>query len=474
MFKDERNRSVLLFFFTIVFTIMLSYIPSDVKILNYQPKKIDLFMDVVPDSLLDLSKNQFKQKPLPSNLYSASLNKEVLEALIAYTKSLNYEMPGAGESIQGKNIPMSGDFSQMNYFFQALKQAKLKKVRIGDYGDSGNEGDLLTADLRERFQSEFGGTGVGMMAITSQDIMFRITTKHTFSDNWKTVSVLTGKEGDIPIGINGFVSIPKGIAWVQYETKTAYKSSKYFTTAKVYYTNAKASSIKYSFNNGAEKTATLQAGSGVKELVLTPSGNATSFKMTTTMADQAQFFGVSLESGNGVYIDNYPWRGNSGVSFKDIPDNVKKDFQKYLDYKLIILTFGANMMTAGNINFMWYESQMIKVIKDLKTIFPQTSILLVGMGDRPIKKGSKLITDPNVRRMIQCQKNIVKTTEIAFWDKFEAMGGENSMLDWVDANLASKDYGHLNDLGAKKMAGMIADLLLNEYKKNNWTYGVVT
>ena len=465
MFKDGRNRSVLVFFFTIIFTIILSYIPSDLKVLNYQPKKIDLFMDVVPDSLLDFSKNQNELPKFDSKLYSASMNKELLEALIAYANSINFEKPGNGESLQGKNIPLSGDVSQMNYFFEALKQAKSKKVRIGDYGDSGNEGDLLTADIREKFQSQFGGNGVGMMAITSQDIMFRITTKHSFSDNWKTVSVLTGKEGDIPIGINGFVSIPKGSAWVKYETKSAYKSCKFFTTAKVYYTNAKASSIKYSFNNGPEKTATLQTGTGVKELVLSSTGNVTSFKMTTTMADQAQFFGVSLESGNGVYVDNYPWRGNSGVSFKDIPEFVKKDFQKYFDYKLIMLTYGANMMTAGNINFMWYESQMIKVIQELKTVFPQTSILLVGMGDKPTKRGSRISTDPNVFKMIQSQKNIVKATGITFWDKFEAMGGENSMLEWVDANLASKDYGHFNDLGSKKLAGMISDVLLNEFKK---------
>jgi lysophospholipase L1-like esterase len=464
MFKDERNRSALLFFFTIIFTIMLSYIPADTKVFNYQPKKIDLFMDIVPDSLLDFSNIQSEQKSVESNLFYGAMNKEVLEALIAYA-NLPTGFNVMDDNIQGKNIPLSGDVSQMNYFFQALKQAKSKKVRIADYGDSGNEGDMTTADIRERFQSEFGGNGVGMLAITSQDISFRTTTRQSFSDNWKTVSVLTGKEGDIPIGINGFVSIPKGVAWVQYETRGSYKSSKYFTTAKVYYTNAKGSSIKYSFNTGGEKTATLQPGKGVKELVLTSSGNATSFKMTTTMVDQAQFFGVSLESGNGVYMDNYPWRGNSGVSFKDIQDIVKKDFQKYLDYKLIILTYGANMMTAGNINFTWYENQMIKVIEDLKTYFPQTSILLVGMGDRPTKRGSKIVTDPNVYKMIQSQKNIVNATGITFWSKFDAMGGENSMLDWVSANLASQDYGHLNELGAKKMAGMISDLLLNEYRK---------
>ncbi|MFA6596433.1 MAG: hypothetical protein WCS69_01840 [Ignavibacteriaceae bacterium] len=465
MFKDERNRSVLLFFFTIIFAIMLSYIPADTKILNYQPKKVDLFMDIVPDSLLDFSTTKLEKESPDANLFSGSMNNEVIEALFTYAKTSPVEFKDNNETVQVKSIPLSGNVSQMNYFFQALEHAKSRKVRIADYGDSGNEGDMGTADIRERFQSEFGGNGVGMMAITSQDITFRITTKHSFSANWKTVSVLTGKEGDIPIGINGFVSIPKGIAWVQYEAKNSYKNSKFFTTAKVYYTNAKASSIKYSFNNGAEKTAVLQPGSGVKELALYSSGNATSFKMTTTMSDQAQFFGVSLESGNGVYVDDYPWRGNSGVSFRDIPDFVKKDFQKYFDYKLIILTYGANMMTAGNINFTWYQNQMIKVIQDLKADFPQTSILLVGMGDKPTKRGSRIVTDPNVHKMIQAQKNIVNATGITFWDKFEAMGGENSMVDWVNANLASQDYGHLNDIGAKKMAGMVSDVLLNEYRK---------
>ncbi|MCK9210881.1 MAG: hypothetical protein M0P61_08615 [Ignavibacteriaceae bacterium] len=465
MFKDEKNRSVLLFSFTIIFTIMLSYIPTDTKILNYQLKKVDLFMDIVPDSLLEFSNNNLEQEPLAANLFSASMNKDVIEDLIVYVKALPAGFNESSDEVQIRSIPLSGNVSQMNYFFQALKQAKSKKVRIADYGDSGNEGDMMTADIRERFQNEFGGNGVGMMAITSQDITFRITTKHSFSDNWKTVSVLTGKEGDIPIGINGFVSIPKGVAWVQYETKGSYKNVKSFTTAKVYYTNAKASSIKYSFNNKGEQTAILQPGSGVKELVLTSSGNATSFKMTTTMADQAQFFGVSLEAGNGVYMDNYPWRGNSGVSFKIISPEVMTGFQKYLDYKLIILTYGANMMTAGNINFTWYENQMIKVVEDLKSSFPQTSILLVGMGDKPTKRGSRIVTDPNVYKMIQSQKNIVNATGITFWNKFEAMGGENSMSEWVNSNLASQDYGHLNDIGAKKMAGMVSDVLLNEYRK---------
>ena len=58
-----------------------------------------------------------------------------------------------------------------------------------------------------------------------------------------------------------------------------------------------------------------------------------------TMAGQANFYGVSLESDNGVYVDNLPLRGNSGVALKEIPSNVMTDFNKLMDYKLIIFKF---------------------------------------------------------------------------------------------------------------------------------------
>ena len=42
-----------------------------------------------------------------------------------------------------------------------------RPVRIAYFGDSFIEADIFTADLRERFQSEFGGCGVGYVPITS-------------------------------------------------------------------------------------------------------------------------------------------------------------------------------------------------------------------------------------------------------------------------------------------------------------------
>jgi len=479
MNRNYKNQPIILFCFTILFLIMLSFIPKNLKIFGYQIKPIDLFIDIKPDSLLDNSNLLFKifNKEESNQLKSNKIN-YTFASLMPVINDVNINLKDKKEFENENNkalykyltkiVGISGNISNLKYFFDALKETKYKQVRVADYGDSGNEGDLITADIRQKFQEKFGGKGVGMLSITSQDITFRMTTKHSFSNNWKTVSVLTGKEGNIPFGINGFVSIPQGISWVKYEATNAYPSSSSFKTVKIYYTNAKASSIKYSFDGGAEKSASLIAGSDVKELILTNPTEAKSIKITTTMANQAYFFGVCLESGNGIYIDNFPWRGNTGVSFKEIPDNIYDGFKKHLNYKLIILSFGANMLATGVVNFGWYEKQMTDIITLLKTHFPQTSILIIGMGDKSMKRGTKFMTDPNVPKLVELQKNIAQKTGVAFWNKYEAMGSENSMLEWVNANppLGTRDYGHLTLQGSKKMGEMISQTLLDAYYNN--------
>jgi lysophospholipase L1-like esterase len=67
--------------------------------------------------------------------------------------------------------------------------------------------------------------------------------------------------------------------------------------------------------------------------------------------------------------------------------------------------------------------------------------------------------------MIEWQKKIVDETGIAFYDSFEAMGGEGSMVEWVNAGLGTKDYGHMNNEGNKKKGEMIAKAIIDAYKK---------
>jgi lysophospholipase L1-like esterase len=366
-----------------------------------------------------------------------------------------------------QGAPIRGNLGQLSYFFNALKKTKNDVVRVAHYGDSAIEGDLITADLREYLRNKnLGGEGVGFLGITSQDIRFRSTTEQSFSDNWESASLYSSNPNELPLGISGEIFIPKGNCWVEYKTKRGFSSVRDFSSVRVFYSHAKSSSIKYSFNDGPSKSARLSPGNGVQELVLKNDGNARKVRIEFE-PDQAYFYGVSLENGNGLYVDNLPLRGNSGVDLQKIPESMLKDFHKYLNYKLIILEFGLNIAGSRKSNYSWYEREMTQVINRFKKAFPNTSILMITVHDKSMKRGTQFVTDPSILKLLETQKNIAEKNDVAYWNLFEAMGGENSMPKWVSANppLAFRDYIHFNEQGAQKIAEMLGDAIWDAYNK---------
>ncbi|MEI7812000.1 MAG: hypothetical protein WCJ01_06180 [Ignavibacteria bacterium] len=372
---------------------------------------------------------------------------------------------------QFNNVSLTGDLSQMKYFFSALKDTKGKKVRIAHFGDSIIEGDLISSDLRQFFQEKFGGNGAGFLSMNSYDIQFRKSTRHTFSDNWKSASLFTKNPDKLPMGMNGCAFQAAENGWVKFEVSNYSKTLKSFKNVRVFYTNSASNAvIKYSFNNGSAQTAKLPvSGAKVKELLLTSATDATSLQMNFSSCGTTVFFGASLENGNGVYIDNFPLRGNSGGSIVDISSSVLKDFNDIMNYKLIILQFGLNVLTTEVSDYTWYVNKMDKVISYFKQSFPNTSILIVSVGDKSVKQGSKYVTDPSVFALIKAQKTIADNNKVAFWNMFEAMGGKNSMSNFVNANppLAFKDYSHFTYEGATKIGDLFWQSLMDEYKRAN-------
>jgi len=454
---------------TIAILFLISFVKLEYQIASIQLRVVDIFSDIKNNTDNEQPLNNLKSKYIDAKPLEASfVFSDFFRALSDLSGGSSNKVDADAETLilQGKQVPISGNTKQLSYFFDALKSAKSKSVRIAHYGDSAIEGDLISSDIRETLQNKFGGNGAGWLGIVSQDITFRMTTKHSFSNNWESAALYTSNPKGLPLGISGECSIPKGNAWVQYETTTAKRYLSNFTIAKLYYANAKNSQIYYSFNGGAKQTATLKPGSALQELVLKPSGNAKSIRIEFPASDQAYFYGVSLENGTGVYLDNLPLRGNTGVDLGSLSDNILKDFSKYLDYKLIILEFGLNIAGSRSTDYSWYEREMVKVINHLKAAFPKTSILMVSVHDKSMKRGSNFVTDPTILKLLDAQKNIARQADVAIWSLFDAMGGENSMPKWVNANppLAFKDYIHFNDQGAKKVAELLTGALLSLYK----------
>jgi hypothetical protein len=65
------------------------------------------------------------------------------------------------------------------------------------------------------------------------------------------------------------------------------------------------------------------------------------------------------------------------------------------------------------------------------------------------------------------QKRYALKTESGFVNLYTLMGGDGSMVKWVeeDPAKANKDYTHFNHRGAKKIAGLLYEQLNQGYEK---------
>ncbi|MDE6798872.1 MAG: hypothetical protein K2P62_01070, partial [Phocaeicola sp.] len=96
-----------------------------------------------------------------------------------------------------------------------------------------------------------------------------------------------------------------------------------------------------------------------------------------------------------------------------------------------------------------------------KEVFPEASILLVSVGDREYKnENGDMRTMPGVKNLIRYQQSIASDSRIAFWNMFEAMGGQGSMAQMIDQKMANLDYTHINFKGGKHMAGILFETLM--------------
>ena len=235
-------------------------------------------------------------------------------------------------------------------------------------------------------------------------------------------------------------------------------------SVKLYYGRSTNGYINYSFD-GKQFTNPLKGNDLVNEQILCLKPGFHKLKTAFT-GDSLTLFGISDESENGILIDNLSLRGNSGTPMQVIPEKVLKEFNKFLKYDLIVLQYGTNVVTGADTNMIWYERGMIKVINRLKRNFPQADILLISVGDKSYKENMQFVTQPNVPVLVEMQRRIAQHTGIAFWNLFQAMGGPNSMVKWVESEkpLANKDYTHLNFRGANKIGKIISNNLLNEYQ----------
>ena len=365
------------------------------------------------------------------------------------------------------------DFSpeghSLKQFFKELGAIRRgeEKGRVAFFGDSFIEGDIFCSDVRNSLQDIFGGNGVGFVPITSEVAQFRSTIGHTFT-GFQSYSLVKKDSVSEPFGAGGYCFTAGEDNDVTYSASPNYKHLNKFHDIRLFYNSPENTTFNYSLNNNGIRETKIVASDRLQQKVF-KDVNATTVSFIFPVSDTIKLYGVSFEDSTGIYVDNFGLRGNSGLALTRISETMNRQFNRFQNYQLIILQYGLNVIAADTKDLSWYVNPMVSIVQRLKRCFPEAAILVMSVSDRSTRVGGEYQTMDSVPLMVEAQREIARQSQVAFYNLFEAMGGENSMVAFVenDPPLANKDYTHLNFQGGRRVAGIFVKSLINEYQKYN-------
>lgn len=440
--KQSPFKIVLLLLIVVCVLLPFQWSPA-IQIGNYEVKRVGLLADVLPKSML------------PDDADASGAIPDVPKVKPAFQDSCP------------KGMVCIEDFADesecgMVPFYEALGRVNElgRPVRIAYLGDSFIEADLLTEALRSNLQKRFGGCGVGFLDINPPYAGNR-STVHQKSAGWNDFCVFDkGKCNNARLSLNQRYFTPNGSAW----TEITGTRQHLLDTAEVHtlYLQSNAPMrIGVKLDDGGTDTYSTQ-GHGRPEAV-TATGRSHKTKWQVPAARGAVCWGVAEEGLGGVSVDNFSLRGSSGTTLAGIPDAMLKAFGEIRPYDLIVMQFGLNVANKKQQDYSNYTRQMKKVIEKLKRCFPQAGILIVSVGDRENKGADgELHTMPGIVALARYQENLAADAHVAYWNLYQAMGGEGSLVRMVNAKPteAEKDYTHINIRGGKRIGNILYKTLI--------------
>ncbi len=350
----------------------------------------------------------------------------------------------------------------LDAFFSGLDSlpGNTRSLHIAHFGDSQIEGDLLTSDLRDEMQKKFGGSGVGWMPMTSIVAGYRVTIGQQFNEAWDAPNIQDNSSPYTP-GPTGQVFIGKSGA------STTFTATKFaFNQAWMFADPSSSGTIEYE-NNG-QKSAIHWPKENKYYIALNDlKGKQVSIKCSE---GAPAIYGVNFENGIGCYVDNFAYRGSSGSGLSQLPKTLFTSIEEVINYRLIILEFGLNVHGVGVSDYRNYEKSFDKTIKHVKSCFPNSSVLVIGISDKGRKIKGEWTSDVTVKDLEKAQRTAAQNNGCAFFSLYDAMGGEGSIVGWVQDSvpkLANNDYTHLSRDGTKVAGHMIFDYLMRSYDVYN-------
>ena len=335
-------------------------------------------------------------------------------------------------------------------------------TRILHYGDSVITADLVSGTMRRLEQAMFGDSGHGFILLANPwEWYFHNDVSHSASEGWSANRITGPLVSDGAYGLGGVSFHTTGTASAWFSTKSQGDYGRKVSRFDVYYLEQPWGGDVYLVVPGraAEKLSTRGPKKVSRVHSVTVPDGAGQLSIRTWGNGDVRMFGVALERDvPGVVYDAL---GANGARIRLWDSMSEENWTEQLELRkpaLVILQYGTNESEDDDFRLETYEPALDRVLTKVAKAAEGVPILVVSPLDRAERgPGGKLRTKPVILKLVEAQKQAAARHHVAFWNTFEAMGGEGAMAKWVNAKpqLGGWDFTHPTPLGAEAIASLL-------------------
>jgi D-alanyl-lipoteichoic acid acyltransferase DltB (MBOAT superfamily)/lysophospholipase L1-like esterase len=373
-------------------------------------------------------------------------------------------------------------------FFHDSLYSSGGQTRIIYYGDSQIEGDRFTSYIRHTLQSRYSGSGPGLF-LPLMPVMYTKSIVLKSSPNWIKYNYLSFRNKEISHNNLGpFMALcrflPEGT--VADANVTAYVNITPSSFADTLSSRYDMLRLFYSAPDGPVAFTVRADGQYVcrEALLRTREINEVRCNLKGARIITLEFtgkvspdiYGISIESDKGIIVDNIPQRGSAGLEFTMTDSASLGRMYRFLAPDLFILQYGLNIVRNVREEYNYYQKGLERQIAFLNKVAPGVPVVVVGVTDMASSEEGDERSFNNIPAIIDAQKKASAVTGAMFWDSYDAMGGDSSIIRWSERKpaLAQKDLVHFTYAGADTLAKYLTDYLFPAKSADTVKYQDVT
>jgi lysophospholipase L1-like esterase len=368
------------------------------------------------------------------------------------------------------------DSNSLDPFFASLWKLEQGKdggvVTILHYGDSPTTADLITGDVRAQLQSRFGDAGRGYTLIAKPWAWYGHRGVEISDHGWK-IRTGVGLMREGIYGLGGAAFDGQAGAWSKFRLTESQQ-----TAVDIEYL-AKPGAGRFVVEADDEQIldqptdADVQAANSIS--VNLPAG--TKYVSIRPTSGTVTLFGADFHRGQtGVLYDSLGLNGaTTSVVARVLQPTLWKQELTHARPQLVVINYGSNESSFGTFVHKQYAGELRLAIQRVRLAAPDAAILVMSPMDRGERAGlDEIQTMSTIPEIVTIQRQVAGEMHCAFFDTYDAMGGDGTMSRWYAASprLVTADLLHPTPQGATIVAGLFVEQLGLGYNRWKMQHGI--